>query len=108
MEPAVKRAICTELIKVVHRCIQGECPRFSECLSYLSICIYRQPREVVRDAWEVWQFILHARELAGEDAFLETREPFNEKQLREILEECREDLCCEIEYIDDKVKFIIR
>lgn len=100
-------AICTELIKMVHRCVQEECPRFDRCLNALSICIYRQPREVVRDVWEVWQFVLHAKEKNGVPSFLETKYLYDGEELQRILDECREDLACKIELSGDQVKFTI-
>lgn len=108
MELRTRRAIATELIKLVHRCIVDKCPRFDECLSDLSICIYRQPRTVERDAWEIWQFVLHAREKAGEGAFLEMREPYNEEKLLEILKLCAEDLAADYKLVGDKVTFTIK
>jgi hypothetical protein len=107
MEEVVKRAIATELIKMIHRCVLNECPRFDFCLNDLSICIFRQPREVNRDPWELWQYVLRAREKCGEGPFLEIEEPYNEEQLREILAECQEDLAAEIDFTSDNVKFTI-
>ena len=105
MEQREKRSICTDLLLLIHECSLSNCPKFKNCWNDLPACLYHEPREVVRDSWEVWQYVLNAREKANGQFFPELREHYDEKKLKEIMAEL--DLGCEVEFLDGEIKFTI-